>query len=315
MAILTAKPYENTFLYNKIDYNRRLIEFLSTSEEVDKHSEMFSDIMFDVKRRQVTSSLVTVLNSDKIVLLGAGKPLPKSFKVFAHKDIRKGESGEMRVFIDISEIIKNKNGVYVCTNIDVLIAYLVSAMNTVIYMSDVRRFYTNNSIIQSGTEAFTDLFMYVIDHLNVSGFGELRTKLVYMAGIYFNHCILEKDINDTVKSTCARIAGINRRNQDVVDLLVDESKDFDGIDSFISLISRFMKADALTVDTFIEKWIYLYGPSTHFATEIFIAFCTMITNTYCGVYLNNQKTIEKVIGGNTLTSFTNAIFKIGADAV
>lgn len=314
MAIITEKTYDNTFLYNKVDYDRRIVEFLSTCEEVDKKSEMFQDIAFDIKRRQVTNSLVTVLNSDKIVLVGGGKPLPKSFKVFGFKDIRRGESGEMKVFIDVSEIIKMQNGLYRCTNIDVLIAYLVSAMNTVIYMSDVRRYYTNSTIVQTGTEAFVDLFMYVIDHLNISGFGTLRTKLEYMAGIYFQHSILEKDINDTMKSSCARISKINGRDKDVTDLLID-TKDFSSIDTFIALVAKFMKADGLTVDSFIEKWIYLYGPSTHFATEIFIAFSNMITNAYCGVYLNNQKTIEKVIGGNNLTSFTNAIFKIGADAV
>lgn len=314
MAVMIAKTYESTFLYNKIDYSRRIVEFLSTCDEVDKKSEMFQDIAFDVKRRQVTSSLVTVLNSDKIVLVAGGKPLPKSFKVFGHKDIRRGESGEMKVFIDVSEIIKMQNGIYKCTNIDVLIAYLLSAMNTVIYMSDVRRYYTNSTIVQSGTESFVDLFMFVIDHLNISGFGAIRTKLEYMAGIYFQHCVLEKDINETMKSTCARISKISSRDQDVVDLLIDNA-DFDQLDSFISLIAKFMKADNLTVDVFIEKWIYLFGPSTHFATEIFIAFCNMMTNAYCGVYLNNQKTIEKVVGGNNLTSFTNALFKIGADAV
>lgn len=314
MPVMTAKRYEDTFLYNKVDYDRRIVEFLSTSEEVDKKSELFADVAFDIKRRQVTSSLVTVLNSDKIVLVSSGKPLPKSFKVFGHKDIRNGENADMKVFIDVSEIIKFRNGVYTCTNIDVLIAYLLSAMNTVIYMSDVRRYYTNSTIIQTSTEMFVDLFAFVIDHLNISGFGALRSKLLYMAGIYFQANVLEKDINDTMKSTCAKIAAISSRDRDVTDLVID-TKEFTGLDSFIALVAKFMKADDLTVDAFVEKWIYLYGPSTHFATEIFIAFCTMITNTYCGVYLNNQKTIEKVVGGKNLTSFTNAIFKIGADAV
>ena len=42
--------------------------------------------------------------------------------------------------------------------------------------------------------------------------------------------------------------------------------------------------------------MYLYGPATIFGAEYVPALITMITDAFCGVYLNNQKTIEKVLG-------------------
>lgn len=314
------KSYNDIYLYTKVDYERRIIEYMSNCDEVDKKSEMFADIAFDVKRRQVTNSLMTVLNSDKVILLTGAKPLPKSFKVFMAKDIRKGNTGEIRVFIDVTEIMKVDHGVYKCNNIDVLIAYLVTAMVTVIYNSDSRRIISNSSIIQNGSEAFVDLFMFVIDHLKVNGFGVIRPKLMYVTVLYYNSCILGREINETAKALASKISKISPRDREITDLglNINETKFLDrlkDINTFINLISEMTKTTELSVDAFIEKWIYLYGPSTHFATELFLPFCTMLTNTYCGVYLNNQKTIEKIVGGTNLVSFVNAIFKIGADSI
>ena len=311
METIKSKNYADTFLYGQVNYERQILEFLMGSDEIDKNSDKFADIAFDVKRRQVTSSLNSVLMSNKIVLLASGKPLPKSFKVFVAKDIR-GDK-ELKVFIDVSEIIKMKNGIYSCSNVDVLIAYLSSAMNCRIYYSDPRRIVTNTALIQSGSEIFADLFVFVLDHLKLSGLSVAKAKCTYMAALYFQCGIMEKDYNDIAINTASRISKITPRDQKLMDVLLTQT-DFVNIKVFIDKIAEVLKVDKFTVDVFIEKWVYLYGPSTHFACELYPAFATMIINAYCGVYLNNQKTIEKCIGNN-LTSFCNAIFKIGADAV
>ena len=58
----------------------------------------------------------------------------------------------------------------------------------------------------------------------------------------------------------------------------------------------------------------LFSPSTVFAMELFPSFATMITDCYIGGYLNNQKTIEKVLG-SSMVEFSKTIFKVGDDAV
>ena len=48
-----AKTYASTFLYNKGSYEKHIVNFLMTSKEIDKDSESFKDIRYDVKRRQI----------------------------------------------------------------------------------------------------------------------------------------------------------------------------------------------------------------------------------------------------------------------
>lgn len=313
MEKVIPKTYKDTYLYGQTKMERNLIEFLSTSDEIDKRSDQFKDIIYDVKRRQVTNALVNVLNSDKVVLLTSGTSLPKSFKVFCSKDIRKGKDGGMKAFIDVSGLIRSDKGVYKCSNVDILIAYLITAMMEIIYNTIPTRFTTNNNIVQTGTGAFVDLVLYVLDHLKVSVFGDMRAKISYIVALYYNVNILQKDLTDTVKVTCARIADIKQRDQSVLDLIV-KPEAFKDIRSMIETVKEISKSKELSFDVFIEKWIFLYGPSTYYGMELFVPFCTMITNTYCGVYLNNQKTIEKVVGANNVTALCNAIFKVGDEA-
>jgi hypothetical protein len=42
--------------------------------------------------------------------------------------------------------------------------------------------------------------------------------------------------------------------------------------------------------------MHLYGVGTVFALEFLPTFLSLITDAYCGVYLNMQKTIEKILG-------------------
>ena len=56
---------------------------------IDKNDKQFEDIMDQVKRRQVTTTLLKVLKSDNVILLHSLNPLPKALKVFCVKDILK----------------------------------------------------------------------------------------------------------------------------------------------------------------------------------------------------------------------------------
>ena len=70
----------------------------------------------------------------------------------------------------------------------------------------------------------------------------------------------------------------------------------------------------MKLDNFVEKWIFLYKTGTQFALELFPAFATMMTNAFHGAYINNQKTIEKVVG-NTLVSYTKNVIAKGGTLV
>ena len=70
---------------------------------------------------------------------------------------------------------------------------------------------------------------------------------------------------------------------------------------------------SLTLDILVEKWLYLYGTGTQFALELYPAFASLVTNVYIGCYINNQKTIEKVVGKDIVT-FTVGVLSIGGEA-
>ena len=63
---LIAKTYASAYLYSKGNYEKNLVNFIMTADEIDKDSEAFKDIKFDVKRRQIDSSLIKVLESRNI---------------------------------------------------------------------------------------------------------------------------------------------------------------------------------------------------------------------------------------------------------
>lgn len=307
-----SKNYSSTYLYNLGNYEDKLFNYIMTAEQVNKLDPSFEDIKYEVKKRQVSNSLVKVLESDKVILLLPKSPLPKAFKVMVAKDV-KGDR-KLKVFID-ADVIRKIDGVYKCNNVDILIAYLVSAMNSLIYYTDPKRLIMRDEINNAGARCFSSLFTHIIDYLyKVSTTPSTRDKCMYLTSLYYIKNILQKDITDSVKHMCRRISGISEREEEILFIQLDQEKAFMNINFFIQELSKVLKLPKLTLDVFLEKWLYIYGTGTQFALELYPAFATMITNVYVGCYLNNQKTIEKVVGRNMI-DFTTTILKVGAESV
>lgn len=307
-----AKTYASTFLYNKGNYEKNLVNFIMTAEEIDKNSEAFKDIKFDVKRRQIDNCLIKVLESNNVKLMTHPVPLPKAFKVFAATDIKSDK--KMKVFIDCSEIIKFNDGIYRCNNVDILIAYLVSAINNLIYYADPKRIIMRREIIDSGARCFSALLTYIIDYIyKISNTQSIKAKCQYLTARYYIECILQKDFTDSVKAACRNISSMTEREEEILNLQIDEDM-FINIQTFIKGLIKVLKLPETNIELVIEKWLYLYGTGTQFALEIFPAFATMMTNCYVGCYINNQKTIEKITGRN-MVDFTKGMLRIGSESV
>lgn len=310
---LIAKTYASAYLYSKGNYEKNLVNFIMTADEIDKDSEAFKDIKFDVKRRQIDSSLIKVLESRNIKLMTHPVPLPKAFKVFAATDIKTDK--KLKVFIDCTEIIKYNDGVYRCNNVDILIAYLVSAINNLVYYADPKRIIMRREIIDSGARSFSALFTYIIDYIyKVSNTQSVKAKCQYLSARYYIENILQKDFTDSVKAVCRNVSSMTEREEEILNLQVDEEKMFINIKNFVEGLTKILKLPETSLELILEKWVYLYGTGTQFALEIFPAFATMMTNCYVGCYINNQKTIEKITGRN-MVDFTKGILRIGSEAV
>ena len=309
------KNYSNTYLYGKYpEYDKALLSFIMEGEVINKDSDDFNGIIYEVKRRQTIPALLKVLKSEVVVLMTANKVLPRQFKVFCAKDLRNGKKRDLKVYIDCTDLLhKNKEGNWVCDDIDVLISHLISAMVNVIYYKDEKVLVNNANLSQIGANAFASLMTHIVDFVSkISSTPKNKSYCQYLSAKYYIANILGKDENTAGnKNICRQIAGLSERESDIIDMQLSESS-FDNIKFFAETLSRILRINKLSVDVIVERWMYLYGVSSVFALELFPAFSEMITNCYIGSYLNNQKTIEKITG-TTMVEFSKIILRIGAD--
>lgn len=312
-----SKLFSDTYLYIKYpEYDKKMFEFIMGAERIDVNSEAFEDIMIDIKHRKINDALIKVLKSDNVIIgIKPGKALPKAFKVFVAKDVR--EDKKLKTFIDVSDCVFMKNGVYVCNHIDWIISYLINAMTSYIYAMLETKFTNNSSIIKYGGDAFVRCFSYIIDRIyKISTVQSLRKKVEYVAALYYQINILGKDYSknfDSIKTTAMRISKIDAKDANIVDILLNDSCFLD-IELFTENLARMFKFKDLSVSLILEKWMSAFGTGTIFALEFFPAFSMMMTNTYIGGYIDQQNSIEK-IAGPSLVEFSKTILQIGASVV
>lgn len=310
------RKFNETYLYRKMpDYDRDIHALILKGERIDKTHESFTDIKYEIKRKNIDASLVKLIDSDRIVLVLPAKPLPTSFRIITAKDIKTDK--KVKVFIDCTGLIVPNGTGYSLANAtsgNIFISYLIAARTAFIMEEKPNLLTGNSSLTQSGTRAFASLVNYVIDYIGKININvEARNKCLYLAAIYYQVNLLGKDIEfKSVKETAMKISGISERQANIIEL--DYEKDsFDDIDKFIKLVQNVIHVKGLTIDTFIEKWMFVFKPSTVFATELFTYFAQMMSDAYIGAYLNNQKTIEK-IAKQDMIEFTKTLIRIGSDS-
>lgn len=308
-----AKTLGDTYLFHKYDYNKKLLEYIMANDEIDAKSDEFADVMFDIKRQNIGVSITNVAESNNIKLMYGNYRLPGYFKVFAAKDIKGKDNKATKVYIDCTDLFRIEGGKYNCRSVDILISYLVNAMTTLIYHADERRILSNSDLTLNGAAAYATLFTHVIDYVfKISVNPELKAKCKYLAAMFYCEYVLGKEESPSVTAIARKVAGITEREERVININcdVDSYKD---LDHFILTINKVLKTN-LTLDILVDKWMFIYGPSTVFGLEYFPSFAAMLTDAYCGGYINNQKTIEKIVG-KEMVSFTKGIFTIGASAL
>ena len=314
-TVIKTKKYSDTYLYNvkNTNYEKILFESIMKGEEINKLDPSFEDIKYEVKKRLTKASLVNALMSKNVILLKNDVLMPRAFKVFAAKDVKNPKDQSLKAFIDADVIIKD-DGKYKCTNYDILVAYTIQAITNIIYYGDPKKFLLRAECIKSGAMTFAKLFTYIVDYLcKISSMPGVRDKCLYMSSLYYQINILGKDMTDSVKSVSRNISGISEREADMIHLRFKDST-FLNINYFIETVSEVLRLTKITLESFLTKWCWQYGPGTQFALELFPAFAAMCTNVYTGSYLNQQKTIEK-IAGRDIVDFASAVIKVGEETV
>lgn len=295
-------------------YEKQLFTFVMTADRIDTKDEAFGDILLDVKQRQVGNNMVKALTSSKICLACNGTvSLGKAVKVFTVKDAKEAPDTK-RTFIDVTNFIhKSDSGVYKCDNIDTLISYILAAITQVIYYSEEsisRRLTENVALTKYGASAFSKLFFNVVDYITkISSIRDAKEKCKALASIYYQVCMLEKEYNSqSVNNIAKQVSGISERMLTSILIDYDESN-FANIKALCDTVSKELRLPKITVEAIVSKWMYLYDPSTTFGLELFPYFSGMISNAYIGAYLNNQKTIQKIIDVD-MVQYTKTLINI-----
>lgn len=310
-----AKNYNNTFIYTKFPYEENIFRFLVNANRIDKDTDKFEDIKYEFKKRQIDSCLLKVLMSKNVILcVSDTTPLNTQFRVICARDPKFKSNTDYKIFIDCTGlIIMDKDGNYKCRNIDILISHIVNAMTTMIYHKAENQI-LSTQLISDTMEAFCNLFTHIIDYLaKISVIPSSKSKCQFLSCMYFTENIIQKEFNNNYQHIAGRITNLSEREQEMIMAQCDE-KDFESIKSFVEKLADLIKVPALKVDNVIDKWMYLYGSNTVFAIEYYPALSAMLTDAYCGAYINNQKTIEKVVG-NTLVSYTKNVIAKGGTLV
>ena len=310
-----AKNYNNTFIYTKFPYEENIFRFLVNANRIDKDTDKFEDIKYEFKKRQIDSCLLKVLMSKNVILcVSDTTPLNTQFRVICARDPKFKSNTDYKIFIDCTGlIIMDKDGNYKCRNIDILISHIVNAMITMIYHKAENQV-LSTQLISDTMEAFCNLFTHIIDYLaKISVIPSSKSKCQFLSCMYFTENIIQKEFNNNYQHIAGRITNLSEREQEMIMAQCDE-KDFESIKSFVEKLADLIKVPALKVDNVIDKWMYLYGSNTVFAIEYYPALSAMLTDAYCGAYINNQKTIEKVVG-NTLVSYTKNVIAKGGTLV
>lgn len=308
-----AKNFSDTLLFNKYgEYNNKLMQFIMSNDQIDTSSPEFADVLFDIKRQDIGVSIVNVATSKNIKLMFGNVKLPSQFKVFAAKDIKGKDPKAIKIYIDCNEVLKKDGGKYICRDIDIFLSYLINAMTALIYHADERRIINDSNLLTIGSKAFASVFTHVIDYIfKISVNPELKATCNYLATRFYCEYILQRN-SENDSAIARKAAGISEREERLINIACN-SDSFTSLEDFILTINHVLKIN-LTLDALVDRWMFIYGPSTVFALEFFPAFSAMMTDTYCGGYINNQKTIEK-IAGKTMVDFTKRIFQIGATAL
>lgn len=323
------KKISDSYLYQVADYNEQIFKYLMSAERVDKNSDSFGDVTYAVKK-QANSVLMKVLLSNKVELMidPLNKGVSRPFKVMYVKDVKEKKQ-KRKVFIDCTGIISSNNGEYTCKKTAVLIAYLMTAMTYIIYYNSPDIILANHTIMKNGCSAFVDLTLYVLGYLKAPiTYSDNRERMSFVLSEYYTYCIagysmegqygynLAKQVSGiTDKKTCDYLhtlfsftfkdgeCKINEFIEKFAEVFLEQSKD----------MPVHKNREALTIENFTHRWMYAFGADTFLGLECFVPFSQIITNCYSSAYINQQNTIEKVVGAKVVTAFTNELLKVGSE--
>ena len=318
----SIKSYGDTYLYSKYPlYSKKLTDAIMQDPIIDKSSEPFKDVEYEVKRARVSDSLVIILKSPNVVLLDCDDPLPRAFKVFAARDF-KGDR-KVKIFVDCTKVItKSKTSQDLIVDESKLISYLINVGFTMIYHKANDNIARRTALITNATACFAKCFTYIVDYLLKISIQETsKIKVLYLSSMYFLINVVGLD-NEKADPIAKKVAEITEREAMMLNILMDKAAHVKGIPEketdpymdikhFIRAMTEVMKFNKkiITEDIVVERWMTMFGPGTVLGLEYLPAFSAMMTDAYVGGHINQQKTIENVCKVN-MVEYTKQVLEM-----
>jgi hypothetical protein len=317
------KTYKDSYLYNnKVKAadaadvrktNSALVEFIKTATRIEaKTDESFRPIMEEIKYQSSGSLLYNIILDPRVKICVGSTELPRAFKVFDAYD--KKNNNSPAVFIDCTGLVEFKNGRYFCRRIDTLCAYLFDAMIYLLYRYTPTKIVSNSTLIANAAECYVSMFSYIIDYLRVVGYSVNKNKVDYLVGLFFLNNMCGLDI-EASKPLAAKIANVSPSDIPAYSMFIEDGM-FDNLNTFISKITTIFNLKGFTIEIFIQRWIYLFGTGTQYATELLTSFLVVAINACTGTYIVNQKNILRCCGKNNSSPIVKlyvALKKVGID--
>ena len=126
-----TKTVDKCFIYkeNKENFNKNIAECLLHSSVIDTSSKKFDDLRYEIKRRQISKFVCEIIDNPRVKLIICKKAMPRMLKILTAKDIKKltGNANNYITYVDVTGIIEEDSGKFVCDRIDILIALLFAA--------------------------------------------------------------------------------------------------------------------------------------------------------------------------------------------
>lgn len=216
-----TKTYMDTYLYSEYPkYTEKLTNAIMKDPLIDKSTDAFKDVLYEIKRTQVSESLMRILNSTNVVLLDCDEPLPRAFKVFCAKDYKSPDK-KTKIFIDCTNVItKSKTSADLIVDATKLISYLINAGTTMIYHKATDKILKQTSLIIELADCFAKAFTHVIDYLLKISIQETsKNKTLYLSAYYFLRGIVNYDEKNSIE-IAKKIANINDRESSMINLLL-----------------------------------------------------------------------------------------------
>ena len=291
---------------------KQLMEFLLNAQRINYGDPAFKNIRDNLKSRVNAAVLYRLLQNGAITFMIAKRELPASFKIFYSKDPR-SSSRRRGIFVDVTGLIYEQNGVFYCKDIDKFSTYLLGVLVNYLYYLDNSKLLRNGALLKSSTSAFCKMFGGLLDYLRITGYIENRPRILYITGVYFCTNVMGLDMA-TARKVSMVANKLTAQEAKAADYYYVAEDEFTDIDSFCNSIINTFKLKGLTTGVVLDRWYFLYGKGTHFALELYPAFLQTIMYAYSGTYLNNWKRIESVTGRD-MTDIATTILKIGSESI